>query len=221
MSRGSKLTTTSYALLGLLAIKPWTSYELTQQMQRSMSRFWPRAESKLYEEPKKLAAHGLAQAAADRKGGRPRTIYYITDKGRTELERWLAEPAEGPVLEFEALLKVFFAEHATKPDLLATLADVEQWAQRHVAVDAAIARGYLAGEGPFPQRVAQITLVGRYLADLADLTGRWAQWATEVVEQWPEEPGKAPPDWVTLQGIARRGDPEQESPHGDSSRETD
>jgi PadR family transcriptional regulator, regulatory protein AphA len=30
----SGLTPTSYAVLGLLAAKPWTTYELTQQMHR-------------------------------------------------------------------------------------------------------------------------------------------------------------------------------------------
>ena len=40
----------------LLAVKPWSSYELTQQMDRSLGRVWPRAVSKLYEEPKKLKA---------------------------------------------------------------------------------------------------------------------------------------------------------------------
>ena len=44
------LTPTSYAILGLLAIKPWTTYELAQQMGRALSQFWPCAESKLYEE---------------------------------------------------------------------------------------------------------------------------------------------------------------------------
>ena len=58
----SSLTTTSYAILGLLAVKPWTTYELAQQMRRALGQFWPRAESKLYEEPKKLVAHGLARA---------------------------------------------------------------------------------------------------------------------------------------------------------------
>ena len=50
------LTTTSYAILGLLAIKPWTTYELAQQMDRVLNRFWPRTRSKLFEEPKKPAA---------------------------------------------------------------------------------------------------------------------------------------------------------------------
>ena len=43
------LTSTSYAILGLLAVKPWTTYELAQQMDRALGRFWPRAESRLYE----------------------------------------------------------------------------------------------------------------------------------------------------------------------------
>ena len=102
-------TTTSYAILGLLAIKPWTTYELAQQMDRALGRFWPRSESKLYEEPKKLVAHGLARAAEERVGRRGRTVYSITPRGRRALARWQAEPGDGPVLEFEQLLKVFFS----------------------------------------------------------------------------------------------------------------
>jgi hypothetical protein len=33
-----RLTTTSYALLGLLAVQPWSTYELTRQMDRSLGR---------------------------------------------------------------------------------------------------------------------------------------------------------------------------------------
>jgi hypothetical protein len=66
VSRGDSappLTTTSFAILGLLAIKPWTTYELAVQMERTLYRTWPRARSRLYEEPRKLVAHGLAVAS--------------------------------------------------------------------------------------------------------------------------------------------------------------
>lgn len=204
MSRGSKLTTTSYAILGLLAIRSWTTYELTQQMERSLGRFWPRAQSKLYEEPRKLTAHGLATATADQVGKRQRTRYAVTPHGKRELTRWLAEPGPGPVLEFEQLLKVFLAEHGTKRDLLATLNGIQAWAEQRAAEDAQIAGSYLAGAGQFPQRTAQLVLVGRYLADFADTTGRWAQWATGIVEDWPDEPGQATPAWDALREIAAR-----------------
>src|SRR6516162_6651932 len=75
----AKLTTTSYLILGLLALRRWSTYELAQQMKRSIHFYWPRAESHIYEEPKKLVAHGLAAASSEQTGRRPRTMYAITD----------------------------------------------------------------------------------------------------------------------------------------------
>ena len=94
------LTTTSYAVLGLLAIKPWSSYELTQQMDRSLGRVWPRAASKLYEEPKKLVAYGMARSTTERNGRRTLTVYEITAEGQRALRDWLHQPGDGPMLEF-------------------------------------------------------------------------------------------------------------------------
>ena len=39
--RSDDLTTTSYGMLGMLAIRPWTTYELAQHMERGVSRLWP------------------------------------------------------------------------------------------------------------------------------------------------------------------------------------
>jgi DNA-binding PadR family transcriptional regulator len=202
--RGSKLTTTSYAVLGLLAIRPWTPYEMTQQMQRSLSRFWPRTVSKLYEEPKKLAEHHLAASSDERTGQRTRTRYAITPAGRRQLASWLAQPTQEPVLELEFLVRVFLAEHGTRDDLLATLTAVTAWAEQRALLDAEIAEGYLAGTGPFPERAAQLVLVGRYLSDFSAMTERWARWAIEQVEQWPDDPSARTPDWATLRDIARQ-----------------
>src|SRR5215813_6000700 len=102
------LTTTSYALLGLLRLRPWTTYELAKQVQRGLGWFWPRAERKLYDEPKNLVAHGLARATEEHTGNRPRTVYAITPAGRKALRLWLGEPSAPPAFEFEAMVKVFF-----------------------------------------------------------------------------------------------------------------
>src|SRR5882672_11793921 len=98
MSSPQRMTTTSYAILGLLAVKAWTTHELVQQVDRSMRRIWPRAQSKLYEEPKKLVAHGYARATDDSVGRRRRTRYTITAKGRRALAAWVREPGKGPTL---------------------------------------------------------------------------------------------------------------------------
>ena len=137
----ASLTTTSYAILGLLAVRPWTTYELAQQMRRALGQFWPRAESKLYEEPKKLVAHGLARATKETTGKRPRTVYSITAKGRRAMAAWVPQPGAGPVLEFEALVKLFYAEHGTKDDILATLDRVRAWSDDRHRDSAGISQG--------------------------------------------------------------------------------
>ena len=196
------LTTTSYAILGLLAVQPWTTYELAQQMQRALGHFWPRAESKLYEEPKKLVAHGLARASADKVGKRPRTTYSITAKGRRALAAWVPSPGAGPVLEFEQLIKVFFAEHGTKADLLATIASARAWSDERFAAGVEINQGYLDGEGPFPERLPWLILTGQFLTELTLAVERWADWANEVVTAWPDDLTAAEPDWAALEAMA-------------------
>lgn len=204
MSRS--LSATSYAILGLLAIRPWTPYEMTGQMQRSLGRFWPRAESKLYEEPKKLVEHGLAIATSETKGGRPRTRYEITEAGRSALGAWLATPPQMPVLEAEPLLRIFLAEHGTKEALFDALQEVHLWAATRLLEDARIARGYLNGEGQFPHRIAQLTLVGRFLSDFALATHQWSDWALRTIQAWPGDIENAEADREALAVIASRAD---------------
>lgn len=206
MSTGASLTTTSYAILGLLAIKPWTTYELAQQMDRAIGDFWPRTRSKLYEEPKKLVAHGLAQASREKTGKRPRTVYTITAKGRRALAAWIPTPSEGPELEFEGLLKVFFAEHGSRDDLLGTLASVRTWAVERARLGVEISRGYLEGEGPFPERLPWLILSGRFLDDFAAMVEEWSEWATSVVANWPDDVREAAPDLATLRDMVRRNE---------------
>ena len=206
MPRGSsKLTTTSFAMLGMLAIRPWSTYELAKHVDRSLRPLWPRARSNLFNEPKKLAAHGLAVATEETVGRRPRTVYAITPAGRKALEDWLGTPGEGPVLEFEQLLKVFFADQGTKADALKAVESIKDWARERDALNAAVARSYLDGTGPFPERAAVLGVVGRFHADFADMVNAWADWAATTIDGWPDDPSAAEPDREFLGQVARRG----------------
>jgi len=203
LSRGS-LTTTSYAVLGLLSIQSWSSYELTQQMDRSLGRVWPRAVSKLYEEPKKLVGHGLARTTTEQNGRRTRTQYHITAKGRRALATWLQEPGDGPVLEFEQLLKVFFAESGTKDDALRALSAAECWAQTRCAESLAVGERYAEGEGSFPERLPELQLTSRFLTDFYLLVLDWARWASDIVDTWPDDPRRARHDPTVIAETVRR-----------------
>jgi PadR family transcriptional regulator AphA len=178
---------TPYALLGLLSVRPWTTYELAQQVRRSLHWFWPRAERKLYDVPKKLAAEGLATATEEFTGKRRRTVYAITSAGRRELRSWLRMPSPEPTWENEALVKVFFADGGELGALRTTLTGMRDAAQARLAELAALA----AQEPLFPQRRHLGAVTIRLHQDLEEAQVRWAEWALEQTATWPsaDDPG--------------------------------
>jgi DNA-binding PadR family transcriptional regulator len=181
-----QLTTTSYAILGLLAARPWSTYELAKQMRRSLHHIWPRAESNIYAEPKRLLELGLAAAEPQTVGQRPRTVYTITDEGQRTLERWLATDSGSSRFESETLVKVLFGNHGSKDELLANLRSFAGEAHAAKELWTAVAGEYVRGEYQFPERVHVNALVFQLLWNQADTHARWATWATEQVEKWPD-----------------------------------
>ena len=181
-----RLTTTSYALLGLLSLRTWSAYDLANQMQRGMSLIWPRAERGLYEEPKNLVAHGLARATVRRSGARRRTEYSITDEGRQALSGWLARPSAPPQLESESLVRLLFVDSGTLADAHVALQVLDEHAASISRVVRDVSAGYLAGEGPFPERVHLVALTGRFLLEYARALERYADWARGQVAGWDD-----------------------------------
>ena len=131
MTATPSLPTTSYAILGMLALRPWSAYELTQQMRRSLDYCWPRPESVLYQEPKRLVRLGLATAKQEVAGRRRRTVYTITEQGRGRLAEWLTTRPEPPRLEIETLLRLLYADQGQKDDLLQAIRAMRAWAAGH------------------------------------------------------------------------------------------
>ena len=192
-----KLTATSYAILGLLGLRPWSAYELTKQVRRSLHFCWPRAETRIYQEPKNLVEHGLVRASTTVTGRRTRTEYAITAKGRKALRAWMGQPSAPPRLESEALLRIFFADHGTKEGLLATLTELEEQAlalRRQAVIQGA---EYLAESAPFQERIHILALVGRFTLGHTALVAEWARWARAEIERWPDvASGEVSPDVV-------------------------
>lgn len=107
----AKLTTTTYAILGLLARQPWSAYDLTKHMQQSGVRaVWPRTESRIYLEFKNLVAHKLATCRQQPRDKRKRSVYTITAKGLEALDTWLRHPEGSLRIESEPLLKLLYTD---------------------------------------------------------------------------------------------------------------
>ena len=168
------LTTTSFAILGQLALRDWTTYELAQEMRRNFHYFWPRAESGIYAEVKRLAARGLVQAVRDYVGKRPRTTYSITSTGRAALDAWLASPIKPHTLEFEVLLRVFFAPLGTYDELAAALRQAETDSVELLDLAVRIRTEYLTGHAPFQEQLHIRAIVYDFLLSYARMVHGWA-----------------------------------------------
>jgi PadR family transcriptional regulator, regulatory protein AphA len=109
MSSDTRLTETSYIVLGLIAqIGPATPYDLKRMAKISTFNFWAVPHTQLYTECERLGKEGLLSEERE-ESGRRRRVYSLTKPGRKALEEWLSEPTE----EFEevrdpATLKLFF-----------------------------------------------------------------------------------------------------------------
>ncbi|MEV8099266.1 PadR family transcriptional regulator [Kitasatospora sp. NPDC085879] len=180
-----QLTSTSFTVLGLLSVQPYSAYGLARQMKRSLHYIWPRAERAIYDEPKNLVAHGLATAEPEIARGRRRTVYTITAAGRRALREWLGAPCDPPMFESEALVRAMFAEQGSKEDLLAAVRSLREHASAMHDEAVAVSRSYVEGPNPFPQRMHINALVGRFVLDYIGMLERWSAWAESEVQQWP------------------------------------
>jgi DNA-binding PadR family transcriptional regulator len=180
-----KLTTTSYALLGLLNLQPFSAYELTKYMRRSaLAQLWPRTETSLYKEPKVLEAHGFATADVASTGARARTVYSITPAGRRAFRAWLREPGGFLEFECEAAMKVFFGDATDLDALRAQLEVLAAHPETSTPPPLEVLSAFRDGRMHFAERV-------HYTAMAADLIARvnlavvgWAESWLQRTETW-------------------------------------
>ncbi|HYZ93581.1 MAG TPA: PadR family transcriptional regulator [Actinomycetota bacterium] len=97
-----------YALLGLLATGRRHGYDLKGAFEDLLGGSWELNIGQVYTTLARLERDGLVRSRIVPQDLVPdRKVYEITPAGRTELKRWLGEPANGPVrLKDELLVKV-------------------------------------------------------------------------------------------------------------------
>jgi DNA-binding PadR family transcriptional regulator len=94
------------ALLGLLAGRTASGYDLLKLFDTSLANVWPATQSQIYTELNKLADAGLIVVEAE--GPRGRKQYALTDEGLAEVRHWLTETEPQQNRRSEVLLRVFF-----------------------------------------------------------------------------------------------------------------
>jgi len=184
-----RLSTTSFALLGLLAFRDWTASELAGQMERSLNFMLPRAASGIYVEPRSLEEHGLVDATEVPESKRIRARYSITHRGRHALLAWIRRPSTLTVFESEAALKLALADVATTADVLRLIDELEADARMRTGQLLRIFDDYAQGHGPYPDRAHVVGVASRLYYDHYAAMIDWARWARAEVDQWPAADG--------------------------------
>jgi PadR family transcriptional regulator AphA len=182
----SALSTTSYAILGQLAWGEATTYELVKAMRRNLRYIWPRAESRIYEEAKRLVTEGLATVSAGSTGRRRRTVYSITPQGRTALRAWLAAKAGTISLEHEPLLRILLGREGTPQDLLTAVEAVREHAEAMLSIGRPLASEYINRTHPQQHEVHLRALSFDYLFNWALLNREWAERAHNEIARWTD-----------------------------------
>lgn len=168
-----------HALLGLLARRPSTGYELARRMQRPVGWFWTAGHSQVYPELARLEADGLVtHEEVPGRGPRATKRYAPTPAGTAALREWVVadlEPQPVRDLEVLRLWSVWLVDPGAATGLVQRVRAGH--AERLAAHEADLATldGVAAADDPgTPEFASRLTLVGGVLTRRAAL--EWCDW---------------------------------------------
>lgn len=112
-----------YLVLGLLAERPMSGYDIKKHVKTVMASITTASYGTLYPTLHKLLADGDLEMQEVPQQGRPsKKVYFLTDQGRADLQKWLHQPAAADQVKREFLLKLYLAKHLDAAELRAMLA---------------------------------------------------------------------------------------------------
>lgn len=176
----TNLTTTEYAVLGLLAYGERSGYDLARAADRSIAYIWTPSRSQIYKVLPRLVDRSLATRRDVPQHRLPdKMLYRVTDAGLDTLRDWIAhveaEPAEPAVF----LLKVLFGDFGPPGAAIAQLRAYRDRARRRLAEFDAIDRN------PSPQRTEFGRIALQHGITHARATIEWAEAALQSLAVSP------------------------------------
>jgi PadR family transcriptional regulator AphA len=184
------------SLLCLLTARPMTGYDLAKQFDVSVGHLWHAPHSQIYPELRRLEHDGLVEATPVPRGRAVKRSYGITDAGRAEVGRWVAEIAPSSRMRESDYVKAAFLEfadpeqaraqfQALRDHYRAAHAAYEEHLRDLEAADTALMRTRLEAASPEDQEaiVAYKTHVFRGLSNRAALQAIWAEEGVALVDR--------------------------------------
>lgn len=177
MARENK---TKYAILGLMAEKPVSGYDIKKAVEESLGNFWSESYGQIYPVIKQLTQEGFVrrEAIETREGKPARHVYTITEKGREKLRSWLIEPAEPHRERVEVLLKLFFGNEVPVSESIKHL-------ERFREENSALLEKYLTIEDCLKSEYGNETALPYWLSTVRcgiKVSSAMIEWCNETIE---------------------------------------
>ena len=145
-----------HALLTTLIERPGTGSDLARRFDSSIAYFWPASHQQIYRELARLKEAGWVESTPDATHGR-RRHYVCLPAGRAELERWVAEGGQAPLIRDPLLVRLradaALGDLDLEPQLRARLAEHESRLTAYRAIDVRDFAGELDRRGRLQQAI--------------------------------------------------------------------
>jgi DNA-binding PadR family transcriptional regulator len=181
-----ELSATGKVILGMLAGRPRSGYEIKQLVDSSARFFWAASYGQIYPELKKLETAGLITGDDSSQGARQRTTFKLTGDGRRALREWIGRPPEVLEMRDEGLLKLFFAgsidsKRAAEVARERAAISRRKAGQLRAIWEAVDATGHADGAESEPD-IGSLTVL-RYGIEMSEWTADWFERAAEDLER--------------------------------------
>jgi PadR family transcriptional regulator AphA len=177
-----------FALLGALADRPRTGYELLRHFEQSLAYAWPASHSQIYPELARMLEDGLI--AETETGPRNSRTYALSDAGLAEVRRWLRDTDPDRRVRNDAALRTFFL-WLLEPDEARAQLEREQAHSRKILEELETIRAAPRGSTR-KERAFLLALEGGIRSTEARL--EWLDWALEQVSSQTWRAASASPE---------------------------
>jgi PadR family transcriptional regulator AphA len=189
-----ELSATGKVVLGMLAARPRTGYEIKQLVDTSARFFWAASYGQIYPELKRLEEAGLITGSDASQGARQRTVYKLTAEGKRAAREWIERAPQIFELRDEGLLELFFAG-SIEPSRTAEIARERAAQARSKARVLRALQEQLDDpekyEGPEARPDAGSLTVLRYGIESSEWAAEWFERAAEKLERETAGAGSA------------------------------
>ena len=173
-----------HGILGLLSYGSKTGWDVVQLFKKTLNYFWNAQTSQIYRELATLEQHGWAKSSQE--DGSSKKVYTITDAGKAELERWLAEDDFRLQVNKPLLMKVFFLAETNAAARLEFLKAARDECSRYLASLAPVKDQIAADKAGDGDRAIFWRMSEEYGRRNLEMTVEWLDECIAILEESDE-----------------------------------